>query len=79
MTQATLQAHRVETTVGIDGRLVLENVPFPAGESVEVIVLPHPAAPSPTPAYPLRGKPIVYHDYDPFGPAVPEEDWDALR
>ncbi len=79
MTQNTLQAHRVETTLGDDGRLVLDQLPFPAGQAVEVIVLPQAGATPTAPVYPLRGKPVVYHDYDPFGPAVPEEDWDALR
>ena len=78
MTQTTLQAHRVETTLDDDGRLVLEHQPFPAGQAVEVIVLPQIAVAAP-PTYPLRGKPVIYHDYDPFGPAVPDEDWDALR
>ncbi len=34
-----MQAHRVEATIEQDGTLTLENLPFHAGEVVEVIVL----------------------------------------
>ena len=74
----TVTVQRIETAVAEGGRVILENLPFPAGQAVEVIVLPRGAA-AESPAYPLRGKPIIYYDYDPFGPAAPEEDWDALR
>lgn len=77
MTQNTLQAHRVEMKLSDDGRLVLEGLPFSAGQTVEVIVLPQAAVAPPTNPYPLRGKPLVYED--PFEPAVPPEDWDALK
>ncbi len=77
MTQNTLQAHRVETKLGDDGRLVIEGLPFLAGQAVEVIVLPRTAVIPPTNPYPLRGKPLVYDD--PFEPAVPPDDWDALQ
>lgn len=76
MTQKTLQAHRVETTLTDEGRLVLEHLPFAAGQAVEVIVLPRTGSVSVDP-HPLRGKPAVYKD--PFGPAAPLEDWDALK
>ncbi|MEM1055732.1 MAG: DUF2281 domain-containing protein [Bacteroidota bacterium] len=35
-----MQAHRTETTVGGDGSVTIQGVPFPEGEAVEVIVLP---------------------------------------
>jgi hypothetical protein len=38
-----MQAYRIETTVEADGTLKLGAVPFPAGQRVEVIVLPAPA------------------------------------
>jgi len=77
MTQSTLQAHRIETTLGDDGRLVLGGLPFPAGQAVEVIVLPRVADVPKENPYPLRGKPLVYKD--PFEPAASPDEWDALR
>ena len=71
---ASLQAHRVETTLTQDGTLTLDHLPFRAGEGVEVIVLPH--ATLPRNRYPLRGTPVDYQ-----GPAEPvaEQEWDAAR
>ncbi len=34
-----MQAHRIETTVQTNGKIVLENLPFDEGEAVEIIVL----------------------------------------
>jgi hypothetical protein len=39
-----MQAYHVQTTVANDGSLKLNNLPFPAGESVEVIILKRPSA-----------------------------------
>ena len=40
-----MQAYRVETTLTQDGTLTLRNLPFRAGEAVEVIILvPPPVA-----------------------------------
>ena len=74
--QATLQAHRVETTVGQDGTLTLNHLPFPAGESVEVIILPRPASLQPGDPYPLRGSRVRYDD--PLQP-VASDDWNTVR
>lgn len=71
-----MQAYHVQTTVANDGSLKLSNLPFPAGESVEVIVLMRPAAsPSQNP-YPLRGTPVTY--INPTEP-VAQTDWEAVR
>lgn len=37
-----MEAHRTEATVGGDGSVTVRGLPFPAGEPVEVIVLPAP-------------------------------------
>ncbi len=37
-----MEAHRTEATVGGDGSVTVHGLPFPAGEPVEVIVLPAP-------------------------------------
>ena len=79
---ATLQAHRVEATLTKDGLLVLDHLPFRAGETVEVIVLTNPAAQpveAPNPSedrYPLRGTVIKYQN--PFEP-VAEADWEVFQ
>lgn len=71
-----MTAHRIETTVGSDKALTLDNLPFPAGTNVEVIVMEQiTRCPDPDP-YPLRGTVLRYDD--PFEPAVPIEDWDCL-
>ncbi len=73
---ASLQAHRVEITLIEDGTLVLEHLPFQAGETVEVIVLTNAfLPPSQEDRYPLRGTSIEY--LDPLEP-VAEQDWEVL-
>jgi len=72
----TIPAHRVETTLRQDGTLTLERLPFRAGQSVEVIILPRPDEAKTADPYPLRGTP--FH-YDRPTEPVAEEDWDALR
>jgi hypothetical protein len=64
-------AHHLETTVQQDGTLVLEHLPFSAGQQVEVIILPQ----SPR-SYALRGTPVRYDK--PTEP-VADEDWEAQK
>lgn len=45
-----IYAHRVDATLNREGTLVLTNLPFHAGETVEVIVLPRTNA---VKSYPL--------------------------
>lgn len=79
---ASLQAHRIETTLTQNGTLTIDDLPFQAGETVEVIVLPHVLSPSShalSPSspdrYSLRGTPVQYQE--PMEP-VAEHDWEAL-
>jgi hypothetical protein len=72
----TLPAHRIETTLDLDGTLVLEPLPFRAGQAVEVIVLPQQTEPHGKSPYPLRGTPVQFDR--PTEPISPE-DWDALE
>jgi hypothetical protein len=69
-----MPAHRMETVLTEDGKLSLDNLPFRAGQAVEVIVLPaaHSAVPT---SHPLRGKVLRYDR--PTDPAVAETDWSA--
>lgn len=69
-----MNAHHVETTVNLDGTLILRDVPFQPGEPVEVIILERTThAPSAEKdRYPLRGKPLQYQA--PFD-SVAEKEW----
>lgn len=70
-----MQAHRIETTVQSNGKVVLENLPFDEGEKIEVIVLESKSN-SPTESESLAGKLLKYEN--PFEPAA-VEDWEALK
>ncbi len=78
-----MNAHKVETVLTEDGTLTLQGLPFQAGESVFVIVLSLSNAKVSQPldlkenAHPLKGS-ILFYD-DPFGSAVPLEDWEVLK
>ena len=83
-----IYAHKVETVLTENGTLVLQGLPFQAGESVEVIVLGQESVKVAQPivvalpkavenAHPLKGS--VYFYDDPFGPATPLEDWEVLQ
>ena len=54
-----MNAVRIETTVDERGEVHLTKLPFPAGESVEVIVVPKSARQQGK-GFPLRGIPIAY-------------------
>ncbi len=67
-------AHRIEVVLAEDGKLLLDPIPFRAGQAVEVIVL-LAARPTP-PGHALRGTVLRYDE--PTSP-VAEADWDAMR
>ena len=71
-----MQAHRIRTTVLPDKSVTLEKLPFPAGQPVEIIVLPSDEPASTDGKYPLRGTPIQYAN--PTEP-VAESQWEAAR
>ncbi len=68
-------AHRTEAVLTEDGKLSLDNLPFRAGQAVEVIVLPAVQPPVPV-EHPLKGTVLRYDR--PTEP-VAEADWDATR
>jgi len=70
-----MSAHHVEVTLSQDGQLVIDELPFRAGQTVEVIILARQSNPNGR-EYPLRGKPIKY--LDPAEPVAPA-DWDAIQ
>ncbi len=73
----TMNAYRIETILDETGTLRLRDLPFQAGDAVEIIILerrsPHPDS-NP---YPLRGKQPYRYD-DPTEP-VAVEDWEVLQ
>ncbi len=81
-----MNAHKVETILAEDGTLILRDLPFHAGDAVEIIILERPSTlPEKVLAnqlestlYPLRGK-QPYHYEGPFEPAVPPEEWEVLQ
>jgi hypothetical protein len=69
-----MDAVRIETIVDEHGEVHLKKLPFPAGEPVEVTIVPKPPR-KPSNGFPLRGVSITYdHPTDP----VAGEGWDAL-
>ena len=69
-----MNAHHLEITLAQDGKIMLEELPFRAGDTVEVIILARPSKPNGR-EYPLRGQPIKY--VEPTNP-VAQVDWDAI-
>jgi hypothetical protein len=73
----------VQSVINNHGQLVLEDLPFAPGDTVEIIVRGRVIeAPlnesSASERYPLQGsQPYSYPD--PFEPAVPAEDWEVMQ
>jgi hypothetical protein len=63
-----MQAFRVDTVIGENGSLTVENLPLKTGEAVEVIVMVKSDADRDDNPYPLRGMPVTY--IDPFEPVA---------
>jgi hypothetical protein len=72
-----MNAHHLEATLTEDGDLTLRRLPFPAGAEVEVIIMERRKPSMDDAVNPMRGAILRYDD--PFGPACPPEDWDAIR
>ncbi|MGW8257399.1 MAG: hypothetical protein ACWGMZ_07945 [Thermoguttaceae bacterium] len=71
-----MQSYRVETTISEQGTLLIKNVPFSAGEHVEVIVREMEGIAPGSAQYSLRGTPFKHNE--PFA-GVAEEDWETPR
>ena len=71
-----MNEYRIETTLKKDGSLTLTDLPFHAGDAVEVIILSRSEKAAGQKSYPLHGTAIKY--VNPTDP-VAEEDWAALR
>ncbi len=71
-----MNVHRIETTISQDGTLTITDLPFRAGDAVEVIVLESSLKPSSPNRYPLRGKPLRY---DAPTEPVAEAEWNVMQ
>ncbi len=71
-----MNAHRVETVIRQDRTIVLKNLPFREGESVEVTISHCTSKRNEKDRYPLRGTPIKY--LDPTEP-VAYGDWNISQ
>jgi hypothetical protein len=71
-----MSTHRIKATINKDGTLILTNLPFKAGDSVEVLIKPEGTGSQSDNRYPLRGKSIQYKN--PTEP-VANEDWEVLK
>lgn len=69
-----MEAYRTRVRVNQDGSVTLPDLPFQAGEEVEVIVLAETRSAGDERRYPLRGTSLHY--VDPFEP-VAQDDWDV--
>jgi hypothetical protein len=72
-----MEAHRVESVVESKGRVLLENLPFEEGKTVEIIILEANEKGVVIKPNPIKGSLLKYDN--PFEPACPPEDWEALR
>lgn len=72
-----MEAHRVESVVEPNGRVLLENLPFEEGKTVEIIVLETNEKETVFQKNPIKGALLKYDN--PFEPACPPEDWEALQ
>jgi hypothetical protein len=68
--------HRVEAILKQDGILTLENLPFHAGEIVEIIILAQAQTSNGQEQYPLRSLPLRYER--PTEP-VARDDWETAQ
>jgi hypothetical protein len=71
-----MSTHRTQATLIEDGALTLKDLPFHAGDSVEVIIVARSSSPDQQANYPLRGLSVRYED--PTEP-VAQEDWEAAQ
>jgi hypothetical protein len=71
-----MSTFRLDTELTQDGTLTLSDLPFQAGDSVEVIIVPRKSASALQNGYSLRGKVIRYDN--PTEP-VAQADWEALQ
>ena len=71
-----MQVYAYKLTIGKKGTVSLENLPFDAGDKVEVIIIPRSTRQLGENRYPFWGKPITY--LNPTDP-VADTDWEVFQ
>jgi hypothetical protein len=71
-----MQTHHTKATIDANGSLHIDALPFSAGQTVDVIILPSTMQNDTDTSYPLRNTPIKYTE--PFEP-VCESDWESAQ
>lgn len=71
-----MKTHRLEIALTENGQITLKNLPFKAGETVEIIISTSQKNPSSDNSFPLQGTVNYYHD--PFEP-VAEDEWEVFK
>ena len=71
-----MSTYRVDATLTEDGKITLDDLPFQAGDSVEIIIVTRSSQSTEKEPYPLRGL-VLYYD-KPTDP-IAQEDWEALQ
>ena len=71
-----MNTHRLEIALTENGKITLDNLPFQAGETVEIVISLQQKINSPHNSFPLEGS-VSYYD-DPFEP-VAEDEWEILQ
>lgn len=71
-----MRAYRIEKKIDQNGKLLLQMLPFKAGENVEVIILSNEDKKSEIHHITLKSKVIQYDK--PFEP-VAKDDWEVLK
>lgn len=71
-----MNTHRLEIALTENGKITLDNLPFQAGETVEIVISLQQKISSPHNSFPLEGS-VSYYD-DPFD-SVAEDEWEVLQ
>jgi hypothetical protein len=76
-----MNAYKIETVLTEDGTVLLKELPFQAGDAVEIIILEQSTISLSSSRekliHSLKGS--VFRYDDPFETAVPPEDWEVLK
>jgi hypothetical protein len=76
-----MNAHKLAATLKQDGTILLEGLPFHAGDTVEIIILEQPqekpTSPPQQTEYPLQGKQPYRYD-EPFESVLDKDYLDAV-
>jgi hypothetical protein len=70
-----MSIYRIEITILSDGTITLSDLPFQAGDKVEIVVRERESKKT-SKHYPLRGKPFRYDN--PFD-SVAEDTWSVMQ